>query len=89
MKKLFWLGLGAQIKVSSKENGMERSVYRDVNSGASFGSNPLMQHIGMGTASVVDQVKIKWPVSNDVQVSRNIQPNETIKIKRAIILLRS
>lgn len=73
--------IGAKIKVTFKENGIERSVYRDVNSGASFGSNPLMQHIGIGTATVIEQVEIKWPVSNNVQVFKNIQPNETIKIK--------
>jgi hypothetical protein len=37
--------IGAKIKVTFTENGKERSVYRDVNSGGSFGSNPLMQHI--------------------------------------------
>ncbi|MEJ0104663.1 MAG: CRTAC1 family protein, partial [Bacteroidota bacterium] len=73
--------IGARVKVTFKENGIERSVYRDVNSGASFGANPLIQHIGIGTAQVIDRIEIKWPVSNAVQVFKNIQPRQSIKIK--------
>lgn len=73
--------IGARIKVTFTEDGIERSVYRDVNSGASFGSNPLMQHIGIGRAAIVKRIEIKWPVSKTIQVFENIQPGQTIKIK--------
>lgn len=79
--------IGAKIKVTFKENGIERSVYRDVNSGGSFGSNPLMQHIGIGSAAVIEQIEIKWPVSNLIQVFKNIQPGQTVKIKERNDLL--
>ncbi|MFT3681899.1 MAG: CRTAC1 family protein [Ferruginibacter sp.] len=73
--------IGAKIKVTFKENGVTRSVYRDVNSGGSFGSNPLVQHIGIGQAAVVESVEIKWPVSNKVQVFKDIQPGDYAVIK--------
>ncbi|MEP7142722.1 MAG: CRTAC1 family protein [Ferruginibacter sp.] len=73
--------IGAKIKVSFLENGVVRSVYRDVNSGGSFGSNPLAQHIGIGQATTVQSVEIKWPVSHAVQVFENIQPGEYLKLK--------
>jgi len=73
--------IGARIKITFKEKGIKRSVYRDVNSGGSFGSNPLMQHIGIGSAEMIESVEIKWPVNNTVQVFKNLQPGETIKIK--------
>ena len=79
--------IGARLKVTFKENGMKRSVYRDVNSGASFGSNPLMQHIGIGTATVIEKIEIKWPVSNTIQVFKNIQPGQTLKIREGNDLL--
>ena len=79
--------IGAKIKVTFKENGIERSVYRDVNSGGSFGSNPLMQHIGIGRAAVIEKIEIKWPVSNAIQVFKNIQPGQTVKIKERKDLL--
>ncbi|MET0634375.1 MAG: CRTAC1 family protein [Chitinophagaceae bacterium] len=73
--------IGAKIRVSFRENGIQRSVYRDVNSGASFGSNPLQQHIGIGTAAVVDQIEIRWPVTGKTQVLTNIRPCQKIRIR--------
>jgi FG-GAP-like repeat/ASPIC and UnbV len=73
--------IGARIKVTFKENGVSRSVYRDVNSGGSFGSNPLTQHIGIGQATAIESIEIKWPVSNAVQLFKNLQPGCTLKIK--------
>lgn len=76
--------IGARIKVTFRENGVERSVYRDVNSGGSFGANPLMQHIGIGQATAIDRVEIKWPASNTVQVFEQVQPGTNIYIKEGV-----
>jgi hypothetical protein len=73
--------IGARVKVTFKENGVERSVYRDVNTGGSFGSNPLERHIGIGSATIIESIEIKWPIGNYVQVFKNIRPGEHIKIK--------
>jgi hypothetical protein len=73
--------IGAKVKVTFKENGKERAVYRDINSGGSFGSNPLTQHIGIGQAAVVESVEIKWPVSGKVQVFKGIRAGEDIAIR--------
>lgn len=73
--------IGARIKVTFLENGVSRSVYRDVNSGGSFGGNPLLQHIGIGKATTIESVEIRWPASNTIQVFKNIRPNESLKIK--------
>jgi tetratricopeptide (TPR) repeat protein len=72
--------IGARIKVTFTENGKKRSVYRDVNSGGSFGSNPLRQHIGIGSATVIDTIEIKWPVTGKVQVFNNVPADQNIKI---------
>src|SRR4030095_13979009 len=73
--------IGAKIKVTFKKNDIERSVYRHVNSGGSFGSNPLRQHIGIGQAVVIDSLEIKWPVTGKVQVFKNLKADMNIKIK--------
>ncbi|WP_276481394.1 CRTAC1 family protein [Paraflavitalea pollutisoli] len=65
--------IGAGIKVSFRENGILRSVYREVNSGGSFGANPLRQHIGIGQATQVEKVEINWPASHTVQVFDKIE----------------
>jgi hypothetical protein len=72
--------IGTKIKVSFKENGVSRSVYRIVNSGGSFGASSLRREIGIGQATIIDQIEITWPKSNKKQVFKNIQPNQCIKI---------
>jgi hypothetical protein len=73
--------IGAQIKVTFTENGQQRTVYRQVNSGGSFGSNPLQQHIGIGKATKINELQIYWPVTGKVQSFKNIAPGNYIKIK--------
>ncbi|HVU53402.1 MAG TPA: CRTAC1 family protein [Puia sp.] len=72
--------IGARIRVTFRENGVERSVFRDVNSGGSFGSNPLGQHIGIGQAAAVGEVAVTWPVTGKVQVLRGVPMDTNIKI---------
>ncbi|WP_196216499.1 FG-GAP-like repeat-containing protein [Flavobacterium sp. LC2016-01] len=72
--------IGAKIKVSFKENGIPRSVYRIVNSGGSFGASALRMEIGIGQASIIDQIEIIWPKNQKKQVFKNIKPNQYIKI---------
>ncbi|MFT3681889.1 MAG: CRTAC1 family protein [Ferruginibacter sp.] len=73
--------IGARVKVVFKENGITRAVYKDVNSGGSFGSNPLAQHIGVGQAATVESLEIKWPADGTVQTFKNIKPGDYILIK--------
>ncbi len=73
--------IGAKIKVYLKEDNSERIVYREVNSGGSFGSNPLQQHIGLGQAKAIDKIEIYWPVTGKVQVFKNPPVDTNFKIK--------
>ena len=56
-------------------------VYRELNSGGSFGSSPFRREIGIGQATVIDEITINWPASGITQVLKNVQPNQLIKIK--------
>ncbi len=51
--------IGAHIAVSFKEDTVQRTVYMDVNSGGSFGSNPFRKEIGIGKAKMIDELIIK------------------------------
>ena len=56
--------IGARIKVTvENEDHSLRSIYRDVNSGGSFGASPLEQHIGLSRARRIDTIEIWWPTS--------------------------
>ena len=56
-----------------------RTVYRDVNSG--FGASLWRKEIGIGQATVIDQIAIEWHPSQQTQVFRNIQPNQFLRIQ--------
>lgn len=73
--------IGANIAVSFTEDGVKRTVYRDVNSGGSFGSSPFRKEIGIGRAKMIDELIVKWPTSGIVQVFKNITPCQFLKIK--------
>jgi hypothetical protein len=72
--------IGSRIKVSFTENGLKRSVYKDVNSGGSFGSGPLRQELGIGQAKMIDDVEIRWAGSNTIQHFKNVSPNQFLHI---------
>ncbi len=72
--------IGSHIKVTFTENGVKRSVYKDVNSGGSFGSNPMRQEIGIGQAKIIDEIEIRWAGSQTLQRFKNIAPNQFLHI---------
>ncbi len=59
--------LGARLRVAVTENGTPREIFRDVNSGGSFGASSLRPHIGVGKAATIDLLEIRWPGSGLVQ----------------------
>lgn len=72
--------IGAKLKLSILENGKMRYLYRNVNSGGSFGSAPFRREIGIGSAAQIEQLEIKWPVTGKTQKFQNIKPNQFVKI---------
>jgi hypothetical protein len=73
--------IGAKIKLTFNDDGQMRSVYKVVNSGGSFGANPLMQHIGIGKANNIEMIEITWPGCKHVQQLKNINVNQQIRVK--------
>lgn len=72
--------IGARIRADIIEGGVRRSVYRHVNSGGSFGANPLRQSIGLGRATVIDRLEIYWPTSNQIQTFRQVPVGRLLHI---------
>ncbi|MGF7040807.1 FG-GAP-like repeat-containing protein [Mucilaginibacter lappiensis] len=79
-KKSNRCAIGSRIKVTFTENGLQRNVFKDVNSGGSFGSSPLRQEIGVGQASIIDDIEIWWAGSGTVQHLKKITPNQFLEI---------
>jgi len=72
--------IGARIKVTVASDAEPRSIYRWVNSGGTFGANPLRQHIGIGKAARVDALEIYWPTSDTTQTFRDIEAGQWVEI---------
>lgn len=73
--------IGCRIRAVVSEGDRQRSVYRWVNSGGSFGANPLRQHIGLGRATKVDRLEIHWPASDRSQIFADVSANGYIVVR--------
>lgn len=61
------MGVGSRMAITLKENGQERKIFRDINSGGSFGASPFRAEIGLGKAEVIKEIRITWAGSGTVQ----------------------
>lgn len=64
--------IGARIRVMVDTAEGERSVYKTVSTGASFGSSPLRQEIGLGQARAIRRIEIFWPVTGKTQALSSV-----------------
>jgi hypothetical protein len=70
------IGIGARIKVVIQEPGAaQRTIHRSVNTGGSFGANPLRQQIGLGKATTIERLEVFWPVTGKTQAFTNVAAN--------------
>jgi hypothetical protein len=72
--------IGAQIKVTLQTPTGTRELHRVVSSGGNFGSNPLRQEIGLGNATSITAVDIRWPGSDTRQTIHGLEPNHSYQI---------
>jgi hypothetical protein len=72
--------IGTSLKITFTEEGVARTIYRDVNSGGSFGASPLRREIGLGNATKIDKLEIQWHGSGKVETFTNIAADQFIKI---------
>ena len=73
-------GIGARLRIRILENGKSREIYRWINSGGSFGANPLRPKIGLGKAERIESLEIRWPSKNSVQNFQDLPINSTLRI---------
>jgi hypothetical protein len=74
--------IGARIKLTvANARGAQRSIYRTVGSGGSFGASPLAQHIGLGKSARIVELEIWWPASNTRQIFTGVGKNQFLEVK--------
>ena len=73
--------IGARVRVVVRTPEGPRTIHRTVNSGGSFGANPLRREIGLGKATAIERVEIQWPASGTVQTVRGISMDRFYNIR--------
>jgi ASPIC and UnbV len=58
-----------------------REVHRVVGSGGSFGASTLELEIGLGTATAIEEVEIRWPIGGPPQVLRGFELDHTYRVR--------
>ena len=73
--------IGARIKtIASNAKGERHSFFSRVNSGASFGANPLVVEQGLGAYNVIEQIEIIWPGQQSPQIIKDVKPGSYLLI---------
>ncbi len=76
--------IGAKIRIKVKQaDGSLQDFYHVVNTGGSFGSNPLTVTAGLGKAVAIEEIEVWWPdAKHTSETVKNISMNTQIKIKQ-------
>ena len=80
--------IGTSVRVTFYENGIKRNVYRDVNSGGSFGASPLRREIGIGEATLIDEIEVIWHPGNRSQIFRNVAVDQFLRVHEGVDTLQ-
>jgi hypothetical protein len=76
--------IGARIKLDVMDSGESRTIYKWVNSGGSFGSNPLRQEIGLGGAELIQRLEIFWPTTGETQTFTDVAVDQIVRITEGL-----
>lgn len=75
--------IGAKVRIKVKlADGSFQNFYHVVNTGGSFGSNPLTVSAGLGKASGIEEIEVWWPnAKHSSEIIKNVTMDKMIKIK--------
>ncbi len=78
------IGAGVRIKTKQADGSFQNS-YHIVSTGGSFGSNPLLISAGLGKATAIEEIEIKWPDGKHTpEIIKNVLMDTVIKIKEGL-----
>src|SRR5262245_59354780 len=65
--------IGARVRVVvQRQDGSERSIYRTVSTGGSFGSSSIQEEIGLGDGTKILRVEVFWPAAGQTQMFKGL-----------------
>ena len=72
-------GVGSRVALSVDGPGGKRTIHRLVGSGGSFGGNSMQLEVGLGDATRIDEIRVRWAGSGTVQVFEDVEPRATYR----------
>ncbi len=72
--------IGARLRLVAGKGDESRSLYRHVNSGATFGGNPLRRFFGLGKAEIIERLEVFWPTTGKTQTFTDLPLDRTLRI---------
>ncbi|HYC70280.1 MAG TPA: CRTAC1 family protein [Opitutaceae bacterium] len=73
--------IGARVKAVVRGPAGERELHRTVGSGGSFGASPFRVELGLGDATEVVRVEVRWPAGGPVQVLTGLEPRRAYRVR--------
>ncbi len=73
------IGARVRVRVGSKEG--TRDLFRSVGAGGSFGDSPFRLHVGLGAATEIKEVEIRWSVGGQTQLVKNLKADQHYLVK--------
>jgi len=71
--------IGARVIISIQSPSGSRKIHRTVTSGSSFGANSLQLEVGLGNASSIEEIEVRWPNrKRSVEKWQNIDMNQKV-----------
>jgi hypothetical protein len=81
-------GVGAHLRLDLRQGDTRRSIHRWMDSGASFGSNPLRLHVGLGRADALERLAVHWPTSDTRQEFEDVPLDACVVVTEGQAQLR-
>ena len=75
------LAIGARIKLEVVTPDGSREIHATVGSGGSFGASTLQQEVGLGNATMIQQLTVAWPGSERRDTYRDVPINRIVLLR--------
>ncbi len=65
--------MGARVRVQVEGKNGKRELFRSVGTVSSFGGSPFRLHIGLGDATAIKELEVRWPAPGKTQRFQNLK----------------
>ncbi|MEQ8767667.1 MAG: CRTAC1 family protein [Planctomycetota bacterium] len=73
--------IGARVRLRLTTPSGPRSLHRVVGTGGSFGCNSLRLEVGLGDATLIESVTVRWPGTDSEQTFTELEPGKFYRLR--------